>query len=216
MQNILLLMLTMQKQKMIMWQFRDEMYLPNDQTIKFTKHKKVSPMQIWTVIVTFNELESSIEEAFIEIFYDGSHETWMMILWSMSYAQKYNIRYKYYLRWISVMTWWCYEDIKKQKKHLKKIEKIDKLKLKLKKIYTLLQEVGEFRNKVAHWFRHEQDRYGQIRTSKSSFWEDWVTIEYVQITRYDIKKYILKIKSLIKFIHRSIELRDDILYRDSI
>jgi hypothetical protein len=83
----------------------------------------------------------------------------------------------------------------------------------VKNIYQELLDIGEFRNKVVHWFWEEQDEYWFLRNSNTLFWEKWIIIQHIKIVNKDIKNYIKKIYNVRNKIRYILEEFENIRYR---
>jgi hypothetical protein len=82
----------------------------------------------------------------------------------------------------------------------------------VKNIYQELLDIGEFRNKVVHWFWEEQDEYWFLRNSNTLFWEKWIIIQHIKIVNKDIKNYIKKIYNIRNKIRYILEEFENIRY----
>lgn len=193
----------MLKKQLQMGQYRSEVYSHTPKATTWSKHRNINPLLIWEFIICFNEIESALEWAFTKLFDSATDEFWMLVLGNMTYFQKCELWYKYLLRLLNVFMGASYPAKKAPRGFMKRKKKLEAKKKKLKRVLENLKAMGEFRNKVAHWFRAEQDEHGYIRTSNSKYWEEWVTIEYVKIINQDIRDNITKIWSLINFVNSS-------------
>lgn len=204
------------KKKKLMWQYKTEVYdLDNEkleENKKIRKNEVYTQMLIWELIFTFNWLESDIEDIFSKLVFDDADELWMMILGSMNYHKRCEILRSYVLRWLLISKAGYYEDKKQQRKHDIRKQRIEKLEDKVKNIYQELLDIGEFRNKVVHWFWEEQDEYWFLRNSNTLFWEKWIIIQHIKIVNKDIKNYIKKIYNIRNKIRYILEEFENIRY----
>lgn len=168
----------MEKIKAQMGQYLGE-YIP---TQKIEKRKIRQVVDYWLLgelIVEFNWLEADIERAFCELISDREHETGMMIISSMQFSQKCEILNKYIKRLFAF-----HDTIESQK-----------LLQRRNDCHKTITNISEYRNKVVHWFREDQDEYWYIRTSQGKFDEQWITVQQVKILNKDLRAIIKKIES---------------------
>lgn len=134
-------------------------------------------------LITFSELEHSIETHLSELINQGSHQPgFSTIQFIKDFKNKTFLLMKYILPGI--------EDNKKEK---------------LRLIHKELNELYEFRNIVCHakWYLAKKDK--SVRVKVESDKDGWVEFKNYYITKRDISKRITKIKIIILVIDDFIE-----------
>ena len=150
-------------------------YYDNDYIEKVSgKYSKL----IGEFIIEFSRLESELNIAIAEAFFDDDHDTGYTILAKLDFSDKTDLFYKMYLK-IATAT--------------------ENNKLSpLKKIKKQLIEISEFRNKLAHanWSTLTKDGFVRTKITVDNS-DGFVRFVKVKILPGNIQEFIDKIDSLI-------------------
>lgn len=161
-----------------MWQYMNEVYFNKNDHL-WWDYEDISDLRkikfrLWELIIYFNHLEHGMESILCDLlWWGGQDETWMMIIWNMSYKQKCVLLKKYWLRRtkLSEKVWY--------KKLYKKIENFIKE----------LLIAWEIRNSCVHAHRYDRQEKWNVRI-KTNFDENWVKITYRDMNIDTLDEYI--------------------------
>lgn len=173
-------MIKIEDKSWYMWQYLWEIHFENGDSFRFdieeTEDLRKIKFRLWALIIAFNQIEGELEDILCDrLWHWREDSTWMIIVWSMGYAQKIRLLESYLL---------YLDNICNDKKYWKEIKKtINDLKL-----------AWQIRNACVHAHRHTKNK-SYVRV-KNKCDENWIKITYRNINEKILDEYILFIENI--------------------
>ncbi len=144
------------------------------------KQKEIYARSIGLFLIAFSSLESSLDNMLAELINNRSHEPGLRIVKYLNIRVKINIARDHYSRMVKFAL--------KGKQKKQKDSEI---------IFNKLEEISEFRNKIAHghWVTLEKDGFVRINTKEEKDGSG-IYFESVKMTPGVIRKFIRQCESL--------------------